>query len=83
MDCATIANGIIKACRDITVNMPIVVRLEGKVDTQAHLHVVGWAPTKVTVSVLCACIVLCSKIPCIGLTQVLKMSAEQPEIQIF
>ena len=29
VDCATIANGIIAACKEITVNLPIVVRLEG------------------------------------------------------
>lgn len=29
MDCATIANGIIAACKEITLKVPIVVRLEG------------------------------------------------------
>lgn len=31
VDCATIAKGIITACKEITVSVPIVVRLEGKV----------------------------------------------------
>lgn len=30
MDCATIAKGIIAACKEITLSVPIVVRLEGK-----------------------------------------------------
>ncbi len=32
VDCVTIANGIIAACKEITVQVPIVVRLQGKVD---------------------------------------------------
>ncbi len=29
VDCATIAKGIIGACKEITLSLPIVVRLEG------------------------------------------------------
>ena len=29
VDCTTIANGIIRACREIQLNIPLVVRLEG------------------------------------------------------
>ena len=30
VDCTTIANGIVAACREIQMRMPLVVRLEGK-----------------------------------------------------
>ena len=30
VNCATIANGIIVACREMQLNLPLVVRLEGK-----------------------------------------------------
>ena len=30
VDCTTIANGIVGACREIQLRMPLVVRLEGK-----------------------------------------------------
>ena len=29
VNCATIANGIVKACKSIGLNLPVVVRLEG------------------------------------------------------
>lgn len=30
VDCTTIANGIVGACREIQLSMPLVVRLEGE-----------------------------------------------------
>ena len=30
VDCSTIANGIIRACREIQLKLPLVVRLEGE-----------------------------------------------------
>jgi succinyl-CoA synthetase beta subunit len=35
VNCATIANGIINACRGIQLKLPLVVRLEGKYDAMA------------------------------------------------
>ena len=32
VNCATIANGIIAACKEIQLSIPLVVRLEGKFD---------------------------------------------------
>ena len=32
VNCATIANGIIGACKEIQLSIPLVVRLEGKFD---------------------------------------------------
>ena len=34
VNCATIANGIIAACKEIQLSIPLVVRLEGKVRPQ-------------------------------------------------
>lgn len=33
VDCSTIAKGIITACKEMTLSVPIVVRLEGKRET--------------------------------------------------
>ena len=30
VNCATIANGIVKACKSIGLNLPVIVRLEGR-----------------------------------------------------
>ena len=30
VNCATIANGIIQACKEISLKIPLIVRLEGK-----------------------------------------------------
>jgi succinyl-CoA synthetase beta subunit len=35
VDCTTIANGIVAACREIQMRMPLVVRLEGKYNNSA------------------------------------------------
>ena len=33
VNCATIANGVTKACRDIKLKIPLVVRLQGQLIT--------------------------------------------------
>ena len=38
VDCATIANGIIAACKEITLSIPIVVRLEGERNAAACIR---------------------------------------------
>ena len=35
VNCATIANGIIAACKEIQLSIPLVVRLEGKLDLKS------------------------------------------------
>ena len=42
VDCVIIANGILAACKEITVNIPIVVRLEGTIIKQWMGWGGGW-----------------------------------------
>ena len=39
VNCATIANGIIAACKEIQLSIPLVVRLEGKSNSTCISHV--------------------------------------------
>lgn len=47
VDCTIIANGIVGACREIQLNMPLVVRLEGE---YVCLSVCRWT------IILCLCV---------------------------
>lgn len=38
VNCAIIANGITKACRELELKVPLVVRLEGKTALDTHQH---------------------------------------------
>lgn len=38
VNCAIIANGITKACRELELKVPLVVRLEGKTALHTHPH---------------------------------------------
>ena len=49
VDCVIIANGILAACKEITVNIPIVVRLEGTIIKQW----MGWGGGVGGVRVMC------------------------------
>jgi hypothetical protein len=44
VNCATIANGIISACKEIQLSIPLVVRLEGKRYVTIQMYCILWKP---------------------------------------
>ena len=53
VNCATIANGIVNAAKSINMNVPVVVRLEGKAVLYLLLYLVYYSYVTVAMLLLC------------------------------